>query len=68
MIMVRVPHTHKNLGAVHNNGGAMQEAKECYDHASAIYIKNFGPEDDQVRLVQDALARLQQEREKKHNS
>ena len=68
MILVKVPHTHKNLGAVHNNGGVRQEAKEGYGYASAIYIKNVGPEDDQVRFVQDALPRLQQERERKYNS
>lgn len=59
---VNVADTYKNLGAVHNYLGLIQEAIECYDHALAIYVKTFGLEDDQVRFVQDVLARLQQER------
>lgn len=61
---VNVADTYKTLSAVHNYLGLIQEAIECYDHALATYVKNFGLEDDQVRFVQDVLARLQQERER----
>ena len=43
---------------MHNYLGLSQEAKGCYDLALAIYVKNFGPEDEKVRFVQNALAQL----------
>lgn len=63
---VKVADTYKNLGDVHIHQGQIQEAKKYFNLALEIYDKNFDAEDEKVRVVQDALARLHQERERTH--